>query len=336
MQQPLSRSLPGERIGSILKQATGQESALTEQELEAINTFTRRPLKKEEVYQFNLILCDNEIDRDEECFPTESLHALAPLFLGKTGLFDHQPCAENQTARIYHTEVITDPTRKTSYGAPYAALRAKAYLMRCEKNRSLMDDIDAGIKKEISVGCSVAQIRCSICGVSQKGDSCSHIPGTEYDGARCYHTLEEPTDAYEWSFVAVPAQREAGVTKTTQRELPRLKKAFSQGSALTLTAEEAASLQRHWQTLEEDAGSGRLYRKELQKRVLRLSCLCGDELPAPMLASLTARMSTEELKAFEQSYEKRLPAKDSAPIRPQLAKFDPPQDADSKNESFKI
>ena len=29
----------------------------------------------------------------------------------------------------------------------------------------------------------------------------------------CHVVLNQPTDAYEWSFVAVPAQREAGVIK---------------------------------------------------------------------------------------------------------------------------
>ena len=35
----------------------------------------------------------------------------------------------------------------------------------------------------------------------------------EYNGKTCYAILDEVTDAYEVSFVAVPAQRGAGVTK---------------------------------------------------------------------------------------------------------------------------
>ena len=35
-----------------------------------------------------------------------------------------------------------------------------------------------------------------------------------YGGKLCYFTLKAPTDAYEWSFVAVPAQRKAGVMKS--------------------------------------------------------------------------------------------------------------------------
>ncbi|MGN1034015.1 MAG: hypothetical protein ACI4PK_00215 [Oscillospiraceae bacterium] len=33
----------------------------------------------------------------------------------------------------------------------------------------------------------------------------------------CYHILENASDAYEWSFVAVPAQRQVGVVKSTKK-----------------------------------------------------------------------------------------------------------------------
>ena len=35
----------------------------------------------------------------------------------------------------------------------------------------------------------------------------------DYDGKTCHFVLSDPQDAYEWSFVAVPAQRDAGVIK---------------------------------------------------------------------------------------------------------------------------
>ena len=37
--------------------------------------------------------------------------------------------------------------------------------------------------------------------------------GKVYVGNPCYVILDDVTDAYEWSFVAVPAQINAGVTK---------------------------------------------------------------------------------------------------------------------------
>ena len=42
---------------------------------------------------------------------------------------------------------------------------------------------------------------------------CEHWNGRIYDGQTCYFKLLNPKDAYEVSFVAVPAQPNAGVTK---------------------------------------------------------------------------------------------------------------------------
>ena len=87
--------------------------------LKKLNKFTRRELKAEDVHCFSVILCDNEIDRDNERFSVNSLKKLAQLYIGKTGIFDHNPKGSNQTARIFDTEVITDNTRKNAVGAPY-------------------------------------------------------------------------------------------------------------------------------------------------------------------------------------------------------------------------
>ena len=46
--------------------------------------------KPEEVYTFSVVLCDNEVDRDGECFTKETLEELAKLFVGKTGILDQQ------------------------------------------------------------------------------------------------------------------------------------------------------------------------------------------------------------------------------------------------------
>ena len=42
-----------------------------------------------------------------------------------------------------------------------------------------------------------------------------------YKGKLCYGLLKEPTDAYEFSFVAVPAQRGAGVTKSFDGDIEK-------------------------------------------------------------------------------------------------------------------
>lgn len=187
-------------------------------ELEKINSLTRREFKEKEIYTFPVTLCDNDIDRDGEAFSDEALEQMQKLFVGKTGIFDHDPKGSNQTARIYDTEVVTDPDRLTAFGEPYKFLRGKAYTVRTDENKSLIAEIDAGIKKEVSVSCSANSKICSICGAEQHNNACEHIKGREYNGKLCYHTLDDITDAYEWSFVAVPAQPRAGVTKKFDKE----------------------------------------------------------------------------------------------------------------------
>ena len=59
--------------------------------LAQLNQFTRRTLTQEEVFLFDVRLCDNEIDRDGERFSLEALEQLKTLFVGKTGIFDHNP-----------------------------------------------------------------------------------------------------------------------------------------------------------------------------------------------------------------------------------------------------
>lgn len=184
---------------------------LSEQDLALINALARSPLKAEEVYTFPVRLCDNEVDRDFERFSRAALEKLAELFVGKCGIFDHQWTAMGQTARLYKTEVVSE-SQSTSTGDPQCYLKGWAYMLRDEQTETLIAQIEAGIKKEVSVGCAVARSVCSICG--QEAGRCAHKKGQGYDGKLCYFTLEDPIDAYEWSFVAVPAQRAAGIIKS--------------------------------------------------------------------------------------------------------------------------
>ena len=57
---------------------------------------------------FDVHLCDNEIDRDGERFPRATLEELAELFVGKSGIFDHEWTAKGQAARIYRTEIVEE------------------------------------------------------------------------------------------------------------------------------------------------------------------------------------------------------------------------------------
>lgn len=171
--------------------------------LERLNKFTRRELTEDEVYIFTVTLCDNEIDRDNECFSRKSLEEMAEKFIGVTGIFDHDPKGGNQTARLFCTEVVEED-RENSIGEKYAYLKGYAYMVRTSSNADLISEIDGGIKKEVSISCSVENKVCSICGANRRVETCRHVKGRKYKGKKCFINLEDILDVYEWSFVIPP------------------------------------------------------------------------------------------------------------------------------------
>ena len=201
--------------GMTKKAARLSAQEVTEADLRAINKHTLEPLKAEDVFTFKLDLCDNDVDRDYERFSVKALDGLKKLFLGKTGIKDHRWSADNQVARIYATEVVQSE-KTTPAGEPYSKLVAYCYMVRTAGNADLIAEIKGGIKKEVSVGCSMGRITCTICGKAY--GMCGHRKGQSYqrDGTQkevCTAVLDDPVDAYEFSFVAVPAQRKAGARK---------------------------------------------------------------------------------------------------------------------------
>ena len=264
------------------------------EELAYINQFAKTELTEDQVYVFSVRLCDNEVDRDFERFDTAALERLGELFVGKSGIFDHQWSAKGQTARIYRTEVVREDAVVTAAGDSYCWLKGWAYLLRTEKNRGLIAEIEGGIKKEVSVGCSMARSVCSICGAEDGG--CHHVRGETYDGRLCFTELREPQDAYEWSFVAVPAQRNAGVLKRFSQE---------SGSAAAL---------------EKQAALGRKYLAELRREVARLAMLADDGLDGKVFARAVGRLDEPELLELKGAYEARMAKK--FPSAPQLRRKD--------------
>lgn len=196
----------------ITKGAKVEKMEVTDSELDLINKYAIEPIKGEQIFTFKVAICDNEIDRDFEVFPRESLDKMAELYVGKTIIKDHTNSSNNQVARIYATEVVEE-NGTTKNDESYARLIAHCYMVRTDSNKDLITEIQAGIKKEVSVGCRIKKAVCSICGTDNREGYCKHWNGREYDGKQCYFKLQDPQDAYEVSFVAVPAQPKAGVTK---------------------------------------------------------------------------------------------------------------------------
>lgn len=223
MQKETERTPRQNLPGMIEKAASIAPHEVTEDELAVINKYALEPLTAEEIYVFKAVLCDNELDRQYERFTKNALQDLQKLFLGKTVIKDHFHSADNQVARIYATELV-ETGKKTKSGEPYTQLVAHCYMVRTPSNADLIAEIKGGIKREGSVGFSASSAICSICQTDNAKSYCRHYAGRTYEKAggvkeTCTFTLEGCSDAYEFSLVAVPAQKKAGVTKSYTGEV---------------------------------------------------------------------------------------------------------------------
>ena len=280
-----------------IKKATEavQGGMATAVQLDAINAQAKARLTAEQVYVFSLRLCDDQLDRDFERFDTAALPHLAKLFIGKTGIVDHKWSAENQVARIFETQVVKED--RVSY------IKAWAYIRRGGANDEIIADIEAGIKKEVSVGCAMGRSICSVCG-SDYG-TCGHRKGEHYDGQLCCAILKEPMDAYEFSFVAVPAQPDAGVLKAMgggKRSLKELAEQFG--------------VQGEYRSLYEEAELGRKYRRKIQDDVIRLCLSLELGIEEPVLRCVMSNAAPDNLLKMKDALETRLV--ESLPIQTQL------------------
>lgn len=191
---------------NIKKGAVVVKSAPSAGDIALINAQSLRELKAEEVFTFRVAAADTRVDRDFEHFSKACLEKLAELYVGKPFITDHQWRSSNQVARVYAAAV------EEADGVSRLVL--SCYMLRGEVNQPTIDAIEAGIIWEASVGVAVRRAVCSICGADKSGGYCEHRPGRTYDGTLCTVELDDPTEAYEVSFVAVPSQREAGVVKS--------------------------------------------------------------------------------------------------------------------------
>ncbi|MBR2048234.1 MAG: hypothetical protein IJ960_06510 [Oscillospiraceae bacterium] len=268
----------------------------TAQQLGAINAQAKAELKAEEVYVFSLRLCDDQVDRDHERFDTEALPELARMFVGKSGIVDHQWSAKQQVARIFEAGVVTEA------GVSY--IKAWAYIRRGGAGDEWIADIEAGIKKEVSVGCAMGRSVCSVCGLEY--GTCGHQKGNVYDGQSCVAVLKEPVDAYEFSFVAVPAQANAGVLK-----------GMGTGKASLKELADRFGAQEEYRNLYKQAALGQEYAGLLADQTVRLCLALELGLEEKLLRQMTGKLGTAELKALCRALSEKADRK--FPARVQIA-----------------
>jgi hypothetical protein len=296
-----------------------QKSVATSQDLEKINQYSRREMSVDELYIFNVTLCSNDIDRDYEKFSVEALNQMAELFVGKTCIEDHSMKSSNQKARIFDTYVEKQADRLTADGEPLYCLKGRAYMLNNEENKSLIEEIDAGIKKEVSVSCSMGSNTCSICGKDRKLERCEHINGRTYGNKLCYSILSDAKDAYELSFVAVPAQRESGVTKSFETKendnMQDIIKTISNTDGdVTISKSQVGELKSYINDLKEEARLGEEYKKQLAKDVIKLFAINFPQMDTGIVSSVTSVMTAKELISFKEGFN----VKSNSTAQPQI------------------
>lgn len=320
-------------LGYIEKDFTPPES-----DLQKINSFTRSEFTADRLYVFSAALCNNDIDRDYERFSTDALRQLAKFFIGKTFICDHSMKASDQKARIFDAWVEKVNGRKTADGEDFYQLKAKAYMVRNDENAGLITEIEAGIKKEVSVSCSMGKSLCSVCGRDKRSGRCEHIPGKKYNGKTAFTVLSDVKDAYEISFVAVPAQREAGVTKSAKifkedtAVTDVINKMKNCCGAVTLTADQARDIVKEIDALSEEAALGREYKNNLTNEVIALCAKAMPQMDIATFSSVAKVMTTKELLSFKKAFNGSSAAPQISPqIKPEKS------GADSSNYSnYKI
>lgn len=191
--------------GYEIKESMGSPSP---EDFEIIKEYVSKDTKPEDVFVYKLKLCDNEVDRDLEQFSNNCLVDIASLFKGKVGVYDHEWKSGNIHSRIYKAYPVIVEDKTNSQNQPYSYVEAYAYTTK--DNEDLINQIKKGLKKEVSIGISGSRPVCSICGKEE----CEHQKGLYYNDKLCYSIIKSAEDAYEFSFVAVNAQKQAGVEKS--------------------------------------------------------------------------------------------------------------------------
>lgn len=188
---------------------------INETDMQLINELTLEPLSPDDVYTFEIELCDNDVDRVGDKMSNEFLNEVASSVKGLTGLKDHDWSSDNQMSRIYDASVEVDDTHKTKTGEDRRYVKAKVFTLK--KFQEYIDKIASGLLKECSISFESEGDTCNICGAyMEKVDDVGvckngHVAGEVYDGTLCYNSINHLKDVLEFSLVAVPCQHRAGI-----------------------------------------------------------------------------------------------------------------------------
>lgn len=240
------------KAGSVAEDVAGPGGAPSEEQLAAINEFTRTPKTAEELYVFDTLSMNDLPDRDDDFFTTQTVKEFAALPqpfspVGKSYMVDHEYKVANAMGRIFSADTAEfDITDEGSGLVPPGGDPTKVtfqvngiYIPNTAKNAGFIEDIDFGINWAVSVGVTLGKTSCTVCEApfSSWGYWCreGHDKGLYYDpsseetdgwgypapcepdtpgAVKCLRSFEDARDMYELSQVFLGAQYFAALDKT--------------------------------------------------------------------------------------------------------------------------
>lgn len=186
-----------------------------EDAISKINEHTINPLEAEDVFTYDVVLCNTDTDRVGDKMTPEFLREFAEKSSSLIGLKDHDWETSNATSRLYDVEVVESEDELDSDGEKLLYVLGHAYTLKSNPD---VERINAGLLSGVSVSFASSGDRCSICGEAMiKGEDdigvCSngHRALETYDGKECHNILCHCDDVYEYSLVPVPCQRQAKI-----------------------------------------------------------------------------------------------------------------------------
>ncbi|MCD7797425.1 MAG: hypothetical protein LUG95_07505 [Clostridiales bacterium] len=132
--------------------------------------------------------------------------------------------------------------------------------------------------------------------------------GKSYNGKTAYAVLSQALDAYEFNFVAVPAQREEGVTKSYENpkgvdNMENISKMLRKcDGEIVLNKSQAYGTADYIERLEVEVKLGREYKKEFADEVVRLCAVAIPEMDIKVFRGIAQVMTANELKAFKNAF----------------------------------
>lgn len=170
----------------------------TDAQLEKINQYTKKTLKKEDVYVFELQSADMQVDRGYEHFSSKAITRMAELSPNKPVLMDHDWAIGSTVGKIF------DAKNQGGRLVQFAYFPA---------NSPVVENIMNGLYDKLSVGFAIdpEDFTCDACSKSMFSTDCVHYPGEKTRSGVVTATIKNVIDYFEVSLVAVPMQQDAHI-----------------------------------------------------------------------------------------------------------------------------